>query len=868
MRPMDGMRAQSEGESALAEDFAERQALEVFDRILDAPEDARQEMLDGLEPVLGRRVERLLIRVEADSVLDGDAADQMPSLLAQVSGEAEEPKQALVGRRLGPYRITGQIGQGGMGRVFRAARADGTFERDVAVKVLRWDLEGDLARDRFERERQLLADLSHPQIPQLLDGGVTEEGLPYLVTELVEDALPIDAFCEREALSLEARLRLFRSVCEVVAAAHRRLVVHRDLKPGNILVGPDGTPKLLDFGVARLADEEGDQITRTTSSGLLTPRFAAPEQIEGRAIETTVDVYALGALLFHLLVGHPPHAADDPSVGELLRRVLAEDPPLASRAVREVEGLSRDSPGPEARAGQLSGDLDAILARALERDPNRRYPSVTDLSEDIDNFLQQRPVEARRAGTLYRARKLLRRRWPAFAAATLLLAAIGAGAISTAWQARRADQRAQEAAQEAERANSIVDMLVEVFDGDHLAGGTPLQTAELLLDRSVARAEERLAGELEVLADLQYNLGRAYRHLGLTEDAESVLSRAEDNELRTDEPRRSLLARIRMQRAGTASDGYAWTLAEEHARAGLDYLGDEAADEEGRGLSADLWLNLARAQAATRSGDPLDSLQRGLALSPEIDVETAEFADIVRARVAMEAGDFVAAERHYRAVLERELEGMGGDASEVKASSYNNVAAAVRRQGRFAEAAELYRSALELVERTAGAEHAQAGVVRTNLMAVLVELGRKDEVRALGDRNLALMESLAITERWRLGAAHTVQGVILCGIEECAEGLSHFRQAIAVYEEVLAPGHDWTRAAELRLLTARALVLDGTLGPDVVDRFRNREDPAARLARPQILTILGSMDRRDLVERLEMPAEAEGGTAGGGAVDR
>ena len=597
-------------------DKLEAAAFAAFDRVLDAPEDARQDVLQGLDERLRQRVVQLLAQLDTESVLDGDAAEQMPDLLARVSGDVDEPKSAFIGRRLGAYRLTGRLGQGGMGRVFRAERDDGTFEQEVAVKVLRWDLEGDLAKDRFERERQLLADLSHPQIPRLVDGGITEEGLPYLVTELVEDALPIDEYCAVKRLDLDARLRLFRSVCEVVAAAHRRLIVHRDLKPGNILVGPDGVPKLLDFGVARLADEEGDPITRTTSSGLLTPRFAAPEQIDGQAIETTVDVYALGALLFHLLVGHPPHAAHDPAVGELLRRVLSEDPPLVSRAAQESALVPMGLPGSQALAGRLRGDVDAILACALERDPERRYSSVAELAEDVEHFLEQRPVEARRAGGVYRTLKLLRRRWPVVVAAALLLVSIAVGAVSTAWQARRANQRALEAAKEAERANSIVDMLVEVFDGDNLAGGTPLQTAELLLHRSVSRAEERLTDEPKVLADLLFNLGRSYMHLGLLQDAQAVLRRAEENELRSEAPRSLLLARIRWQRSGAASDGYAWPIAEEHARQGLDYLSGVDASVESRDLRSGLWLSLARAQAVTGSGDPIENSSYGNSSTP------------------------------------------------------------------------------------------------------------------------------------------------------------------------------------------------------------------------------------------------------------
>ena len=398
------------------------------------------------------------------------------------------------GQRIGPYALVRRLGAGGMGEVWLADRVEGGFAQRAAIKCQRTD--GAAARARFDAEREILARLAHPGIARLHDGGIVDDAIGYMVMEYVEGEQLL-AWCERRALPLGERLRLFLEVCDALAHAHTHLVVHRDIKPGNILVDATGRTRLVDFGIAQPAGH-GDG-SRTAQ---LSPAYAAPEQFAGGAITTATDVHALGATLFQLLCGRLPWAIDGRPLGQVLMRLQAPPPDPASRCV---------VPGHPVAARQLRGDLDAIIARALRPEPARRYPDARAMADDLRRHLARRPVQARRGAFGYAARRFLRRNWLPVGATATLFAATAAGALGVAWQARVA--RA-----EADRATAVKDHLLEIFAATdpRIASDAPrgAVSARALLDASVARIDRDFAANPDLRIELLGITAGLYRELG------------------------------------------------------------------------------------------------------------------------------------------------------------------------------------------------------------------------------------------------------------------------------------------------------------------------------------------------------------------
>ncbi|HNC99766.1 MAG TPA: serine/threonine-protein kinase, partial [Myxococcota bacterium] len=323
----------------------------------------------------------------------------------------EEAPLSMAGRRIGPYRLTGELGEGGMGVVYLAERVDQAFEQKVAVKVLRRGLESTEMQARFRRERQILARLEHPNIARILDGGTTEDGVPWLGMELV-DGEPIDQWCDQRRLSVDERLRLFQKVCAAVDYAHRNLVVHRDLKPSNILVTDAGEPKLLDFGIAKVLLEGSDLSETRSGPTAMTPRYASPEQVRGQSVTTASDVYTLGVILYELLTGQAPYTLKTAQPAELERVIGQELPAAVSVAVLRAGSSTPTGESPARLARRLRGDLDTILEKALAKEPERRYASVQQLQEDLDRHLGGLPVLARRDSRGYRLGRFVQRNLP------------------------------------------------------------------------------------------------------------------------------------------------------------------------------------------------------------------------------------------------------------------------------------------------------------------------------------------------------------------------------------------------------------------------------------------------------------------------
>ncbi len=461
---------------------------DLFRRALELPAEELDKLLNDLSPDLRAELKALL------------RADQDAAAFLERGIATELSDGPAAGERFGPFEIDQPLGRGGMGAVFKAHRVDGEVSQIVAVKVVRSGVLAPRAADRFLQERQFLAGLSHPNIARLIDGGTRPDGVAYLIMEYV-DGQRIDRFCDQRELSIRQRLELFLPLCGAVDHAHRKLIIHRDLKPSNVLVTDDGRPKLLDFGVAKALDATSatENAAGATQTIVLTPDFGSPEQLKGEEITTATDVYGLGALLYFLLTGSPPHKTEGLS-GRALHRAICETPPTKPAVLR----------------AELKGDLENILLKALHPEPERRYPTVRELAEDVESYLSHRPVRATPDSPFYRASRFVRRNTLASAASLVALLAVGGGLGVSLWQARIAWREAQASA-------AVEKFLTDIFRANSSAQENPIKarqtTARELLDIGVSKIDGELGNASVAKQRMFVTLSGLYRDLGLDDQA-------------------------------------------------------------------------------------------------------------------------------------------------------------------------------------------------------------------------------------------------------------------------------------------------------------------------------------------------------------
>ena len=496
---------------------------ELFVRAVEFEGEERIALLDegcGEDIELRREIEAML-RAHCGQVLEVEN-----NLFRTLAEESTEISGDLVGRQVGSYRVLREIGRGGMGSVYLAERVNG-YRQQVALKVVRSGFVGPEMARRFRRERQILARLSHIHIAQLLDGGMTDDGRPYLVMQRIE-GMPITRYCDEHRLDVAERLRLFETVCRAVQYAHRSLIVHRDLKPSNILVSDEGEVKLLDFGIAKLLDPSDEEQSSTdprtrTELRMMTPEHAAPEQVRGHTITTATDSYALGILLYELLTSVRPFARGDTSRSELEREICERSPPPPSRVVVRGE-RSQDDPGavsvakarsstPERLRRRLAGDLDTIVLHALHKEPDRRYANAEQIADDVRRHLDGEPVRARPDTLSYRlGRFALRHSWGVGAGMFFLLCLAVFAAI-TFRQARNLERERDRARLDQGTAEQVTQVLVDLFevaDPYKAPGGGSLRVDELL-ERHSDRVIAGLDGQEEIQARLRHVLGLIHR---------------------------------------------------------------------------------------------------------------------------------------------------------------------------------------------------------------------------------------------------------------------------------------------------------------------------------------------------------------------
>jgi eukaryotic-like serine/threonine-protein kinase len=688
---------------------------------------------------LRREVESLLHALEQG----GDSLESAASdMLASALREADDGT-SLVGQRIGAYDIVRLIGYGGMGAVYEGLRADEQFEKRVAIKMLRRGVEGDLAIRRFRYERQILASLNHRNIAALLDGGVTPDGQPYIVMEYVEGQ-PITRYCDARRLSVQGRVALFRQVCAAVQHAHQNLVVHRDLKPGNILVDTDGTVKLLDFGIAKLLrEEEGPEQLPLTHGGTraFTPEYASPEQVRWLPMSTASDVYSLGLVLFELLTGTRPFRFEHKLLSEIEKTICEEEAPRPSSVVPDEKADALGERRATRVRAQLVGDLDAIILKAVRKEPARRYGSAEQLAADLRRHLEGQPVSAQRDWYGYRVGKYLRRhRWEV-AASLLFVASLVGGIIATSRQARRAEsERAK-----AEQINAFLTSMLSSVNPENAGRDV---TVRQVLDSAVRRIDSSLVQAPEVQSSVRETIGRTYLALGNYEEAERQLRR-------TLETRRALLGESHPEVARTVS-GIALVL-----------------ENAGRLDSAEVLWRQA-----------LDLRRRTVR---EDDAETASLLDGI-ARMRERQGDLQTSEQLHREVLALRKR-LLGDVHVDVAHSLNNLAVAVGQQGKYAESEQLQREAVRVTKAVFGAEHPIVASAMSPLASVLEFQKKFGEADSIYREVLAMRKKLLGNEHPDYAWTLFNYTYLLVDRKRYGEAASAAREVLSLRGKTLPEGH-------------------------------------------------------------------------------
>jgi serine/threonine protein kinase/tetratricopeptide (TPR) repeat protein len=762
---------------------------DIFDRVADLPAEEWEgavTRLVGDDAASRREVMELLTALREG----GDRLEEGPPPPVEASSEPTEPN----GIRLGSYRLLREVGEGGMGRVYEAVRDDAQFEKRVAIKIVH-EVAGDAVSRRFRQERQILAVLDHPHIARLLDGGVTGDGRPYLVMEYV-DGEPLTTWCETRQLGLRDRLALFLSVCEAVQYAHRHLVVHRDLKPGNILVTPEGDVKLLDFGIAKLLPDPtlpGRERVTATVQRPFTPAYASPEQVRGQPVSTATDVYSLGVILYELLTGRNPFELEGRSPLELMQ-LLETEPMRPSEAVTDqvtVEG------GTLRLRRALTGELDNIILMAMRKEPARRYGSVEQLADDVRRFLGGRPVLAQRDTWGYRTRKFASRHRAGVAAAGLVAVSLLGGIATTAWQARRAGIERDRARLEARKAERINAFLTEVLRSpDPWASGRDVRVTDLLAG-AASRATQELAAEPEVLAEVQTAIGMSWAGLGSFDSAQPLLESALRirRGLPNDPPSsrvRSLANLAGLFLATGDLDRAEPLLREALATIRVETKEDSILYADLHGRTGSLLQALGQWEGAAREHEEVLALRRRL-LGPD-DPDVAESLNDL-AVVRGQQGQYAVAEALLREALGIMQRAKGADHPDV-AAAMNNIAFTLGEEGRFEAADSFYRASLALRTRVLGPEHPD---VAWTLYAYASMLHEKGDYRAaeLNARRVLALRGRTLPDAHPLvSSSLQVLGRSLAAQGRPAEAEGPLRESLALRRASLPARHWLVASAE------------------------------------------------------------------------
>lgn len=703
------------------------------------------------DPELRKEVESLLAyEEEVNSFLEIPAIDFQANALHRE--QQAEPEKVI-----GAYQILNRIGRGGMGDVFLATRVDDQYNKRVAIKLLRYGMDSEQVIARFRYERQILASLEHPNIGQLFDGGTTKSGLPYFVMEYIEGQT-IDAYCDANKLTTVERLQLFQKVCSAVHYAHQNLVVHRDIKPGNILVTPDGTPKLLDFGIAKLLNPglyAPSMQPLTVMLNPMTPDYASPEQVKGQPVTTVSDVYSLGVLLYELLTGHRPYRVQNFTPQEIERVVCHQEPERPSTAVNRREDIvtadgatkmtltpdlvSKTREGqPERLRRKLEGDLDNIVLMAMRKEPNRRYISVEQFSEDIRRHMEGRPVIARKDTTSYRVGKFIKRnRIAVTVAMAFLVLLLGSTAAITIQSVK--------ASRERDKARQVSTFLVDIFKVSNptQSRGETI-TAREILDKGTEKIDTELKDQPEAQALMMQTIGEVHVSLALFDSAIPLLERA---------------LKIRQELFGNEDLSVAQSMNE---------LGvakyRKAQYDEAEPLLREA-LRIRRKLLGKEHRDIAETLNGlGLVL---FDLEKNTEAEAV-----------------YREGLAMQRNLLGSE-HEDYAMGLNNLGLALYNQGLYAEAETMLKEALAIDRRVLGNEHSSVALNLGNLASTLQREGKDEEAEGYFREAIAINRKILGENHRDLGAPLNGLGFVMINQGNFAEAEKLFREALAIFKSTV-----------------------------------------------------------------------------------
>ena len=825
---------------------------EIFHAALELSANEREPFIKnacGADENLLKEVETLFeAHDEAERFIEKPAIAPMTDLIEDSASFSRE------GQIIGAYKIEREIGKGGMGAVYLAERADQEFEKKVAVKLIKRGYDTDEIIKRFRSERQILATLEHPFITRLIDGGATDDGLPYLVMDYVE-GLPLTQFADKNELSINERLKLFLQICSAVQYAHRNLIIHRDLKPSNILVGADGTPRLLDFGIAKLTATNAAQTLEKTFTVFqaMTPEYASPEQVSGAIVTTSSDIYSLGVILYELLTGHRPFSFKTKTPDEISRVITDTIPTKPSEVLEREKGRKGErgnielsstvSPSPYLpfSPSQLRGDLDNIILMAMRKEPERRYSSVEQFADDINKYLNELPVIAQEDTFSYRAGKFIKRNKAGVAAGAGIAISLIAGLAATARQAKIARRQRDKARSEARKAEKINQFLQKMLNSaDPRTGSKDVKVIEVL-SIAAESIEKDFVNQPELVADLQTTLGLTYLSLAQLDSAERFLKNALEIRLKLF-PRLSEEVALSLRNYGrllqakgdlkAAESLYIESLETLRRLKGsrnlmvaevLDNLGYLVAikGENERALRLhDEEFEIRREILGENHVDVAKSLEKlGSVMSIMDDRENSEpilrkslkilqnvygkeHPDIALSMVNL-AGTIYPkhpeeAERLCRESLAMRRKLLGEEHPDVAWSLYNLAYVLINRD-KFAEAEENVRQALAKRGANLPDENPVVGSCFLLLGRTLLAQDRFDEAHTAFEKCLNLRLATLPADHWLLATTRSFLGESLIYLGEAERGKQMMRENYEILKEKLGANHNQTRQAFERM---------------------------------------------------------------------
>ncbi len=765
----------------------------VFDQVVVSPVSGRDELLTrccGGDHELRHEVELLMAADAAGHVLD----QRVPQLRIAVAAQwARDTEAAPIGTTIGCWRVQRELGRGGMGVVMLAERIDGQFDQRVALKLIKRGMDSEAVLARFFRERQILARLSHPNIARLLDGGMSADGRPYFVMEYVEGA-PLLEYCAAHSLGLRARLECALQICAALQFAHRQLIVHLDIKPSNVIVTDSGEVKLLDFGIAKLLDggaQEATLQTRTQLQRPFTPSYASPEQLRGEPVSTATDVYGIGCLLYELLTGSRANRQDDATSVEGPRQFVPSEPLPPSKAAGDARAL----PGIPSR--RFRGDLDTIVLKALKREPDRRYPTVEALAQDLRRWLDGHPIAARRDTLVYRSGKFIARHRVSVPAAALGLVGLLAVTTFALSQASRARAHAL-------RAQAVTQYLVDVFrvaDPKTMPGGLQLSAREVL-DAGDKRMQLQLATQPQLEASFSVVLGTIYQGLGDNDRAVALLQRSlalrvageSDDVSRADTL--GLLARAQYERGDYPAASIASNAAlAEHRAAGR---------RDGSEVAQDLALQgeIARRRGEFAQGEAL--LKQALTLSrAALKAPHAQIAAQLNQLAAL-YGDMNRIDQ-ATALTEQSLamfRALYGEKHLDVAENLVNLGVFRMQTDHIAQALPVFDEAIDIYRRLLPSNHPLLALALANEARAFDRLKRYREADPLYREALAMQQRVLGNNHPDLATTLNNLAVLRMHLDDFSGSAEFSRQAMAIWAAQGKPEHPFALISKAHLAVA------------------------------------------------------------------